>query len=350
MISRSRVSVLAFLIGACMDTGFSQTRVDLGRQARNVDFSAASSSKPFKTGVTLPATCSQGETFFKTDAVAGENLYLCVAANTWSTVNASSSWSVARVSATQLLIPPAPEVRFGNATCAAGSSSATLTVSSGTGKAFIYLTPDCTVTVAHNVLMGGCNGCALINGTSFPPGSFPLAEWEVTNGQFAAAGTNRVTPYSASPITAGTNVQIATSGGVATISALTSNVNLQGNALLIELPNETVTGTEQNRLVKLISVGGTAYAVRAGVSDTAGMIGVAVSGTGTTGSSQIAVGGAAWCYFEGAATAGNYVAAGTTTGGACRDAGSAPPSGTQVIGRVLASGGAGLVRILVAPR
>jgi hypothetical protein len=61
-----------------------QTRVDLRTQSRNVDFSAASSTKPSKTGTTLPTTCSVGETFLKTDAAAGKNLYACTQANTWT--------------------------------------------------------------------------------------------------------------------------------------------------------------------------------------------------------------------------------------------------------------------------
>src|SRR5450432_4698039 len=61
-----------------------QTRVDLRTQSRNVDFSAASTTKPSNTGTTLPTTCSVGETFLKTDATAGKNLYACTLANTWT--------------------------------------------------------------------------------------------------------------------------------------------------------------------------------------------------------------------------------------------------------------------------
>ncbi|MGC9971760.1 MAG: hypothetical protein ABSE56_14350 [Bryobacteraceae bacterium] len=61
-----------------------QTQVDLRTQAKNVDFSAATSTKPFRTGTLLPGTCSVGETFFKTDAAAGQNLFACTAANTWT--------------------------------------------------------------------------------------------------------------------------------------------------------------------------------------------------------------------------------------------------------------------------
>ena len=64
--------------------GIGQTLLDLRTQAKSVDFSAANTTKPFKSGTTLPATCSVGEAFFKTNAPAGANLYACAALNSWS--------------------------------------------------------------------------------------------------------------------------------------------------------------------------------------------------------------------------------------------------------------------------
>ncbi|HEV2446937.1 MAG TPA: hypothetical protein VGS58_13495, partial [Candidatus Sulfopaludibacter sp.] len=61
-----------------------QTQIDLRTQAKSVDFSAASSTKPLKTGGSLPATCAVGEVFFNTSAAAGANFYACTAANQWS--------------------------------------------------------------------------------------------------------------------------------------------------------------------------------------------------------------------------------------------------------------------------
>ena len=61
-----------------------QTQIDLRTQTRNVDFTAAASTKPVKTGTALPATCVVGDMFFKTDAPAGANLYGCTGANSWA--------------------------------------------------------------------------------------------------------------------------------------------------------------------------------------------------------------------------------------------------------------------------
>ena len=60
-----------------------QTQVDLRTQTKSVDFTAAPSTRPVKTGTILPAVCTTGDLFFKTTAPAGSNLYACVAPNTW---------------------------------------------------------------------------------------------------------------------------------------------------------------------------------------------------------------------------------------------------------------------------
>lgn len=52
--------------------------------ASNFDVSGKTSTKPSKTVTDLPATCSLGEKVFKTDAVAGQNVYGCTATNVWT--------------------------------------------------------------------------------------------------------------------------------------------------------------------------------------------------------------------------------------------------------------------------
>jgi Collagen triple helix repeat (20 copies) len=65
-------------------TAAGQTQVDLRTQSKSVDFSAASSTKPFATGAALPANCSTGQMFFLTTAAGGANSYGCSAPNTWT--------------------------------------------------------------------------------------------------------------------------------------------------------------------------------------------------------------------------------------------------------------------------
>ncbi len=61
-----------------------QTQIDLRTQGKNIDFSLAARTRPSKTGTLLPAVCMIGETFVKTDAAAGKNLYVCTAVNVWT--------------------------------------------------------------------------------------------------------------------------------------------------------------------------------------------------------------------------------------------------------------------------
>ena len=71
-----------------------QTQIDARTQTKNIDFSRAVSTKPVKTGVDLPSSCSAGELAIKLSDTAGKYLYICAAADTWM------SWS------TQSGLPP----------------------------------------------------------------------------------------------------------------------------------------------------------------------------------------------------------------------------------------------------
>jgi len=86
-------SLWAILATLCC--GYSQTLVDLRTQSKDVDFSTANTTKPFKTGTVFPVTCSVGETFFNTNAVAGSNLYACTALNSWTLETGSPGLNIA---------------------------------------------------------------------------------------------------------------------------------------------------------------------------------------------------------------------------------------------------------------
>ncbi len=60
------------------------TQIDLRTQSKSIDFSAANTTKPVKTGTTLPASCSPGEMFYLLNAPEGSNLYGCTATNIWT--------------------------------------------------------------------------------------------------------------------------------------------------------------------------------------------------------------------------------------------------------------------------
>jgi hypothetical protein len=77
------IAYQVLLITALIQATTGQTRVDVSRQTKNIDFGAASSTKPAKSGVTLPVNCSQAEVFLKTNAPDGANIYVCTEDNRW---------------------------------------------------------------------------------------------------------------------------------------------------------------------------------------------------------------------------------------------------------------------------
>src|ERR1700733_9287055 len=128
------------------------TQLDLRLQSRDVDFSGASATKPFKSGTGLPPSCGQGEIYYRLDASAGMNVYGCTASNSWtleqgppaaSMASQLGDFAVTRTSATVLTIggncststPCA--VRFGALVYSFGSG-ATATISAGGGLARLY--------------------------------------------------------------------------------------------------------------------------------------------------------------------------------------------------------------------
>src|SRR5437899_6072259 len=137
------------------------------------------------------------------------------------------------------------------------------------------------------------------------------------------------------------NVVLATSPTITTPTlsgALGGNLDLgTTNATLFEIANDTTTGTTVNKLAKL--TGAPSTVVIAATSDTKGIVGVVVSGAGTTGNARIAMAGVASCVFDNATTAGDYVTISSATAGDCHDAGSTRPGSGQILGLVLSTNG-----------
>lgn len=194
----------------------SQTVIDLRTQTKSVDFSAATATKPSKTGAVLPATCLSGELFFQLNAPAGANLYGCSSTNTWSVETASSTsaslltdFQTALVSSTILSIgatcsASSPcNVRFGTVVYSF-TAGATATISGGTGTAYVYVSSSGVLTVGHTMTVSCGGPCVAQSGISaFPVNSLPLFIWSATSGQWAATGTNARAFLSGKTITAG---------------------------------------------------------------------------------------------------------------------------------------------------
>jgi hypothetical protein len=93
-------------------TAMAQTKVDVATQTKSIDFSAASSTKPLKTGKELPAWCAIGEMFFKTTAVAGANLFACTDANRWSVQAGNGAGGAVGVAANGALVGLRPTINL----------------------------------------------------------------------------------------------------------------------------------------------------------------------------------------------------------------------------------------------
>jgi hypothetical protein len=124
------------------------------------------------------------------------------------------------------------------------------------------------------------------------------------------------------------------------------SVDLGGGALVQEYSNEGATGTAQYQLA--IGTGASKQVKSAGAA-TGGIIGVCLSGCGTSGTAQIGIRGRMTCAFSNATTAWDYVQADPATG-KCKDVGAAyPTSGGQIVGQALETGAAGNHEIRFGP-
>ena len=222
-------------------------RINLGQQGdRDVNFSAADFTRPFKTGTTLPGTCTVGDMYFKADATAGQNLYGCTAANVWSLQAGGGSgggagatfqltdFAVQRSSATTLVVgngcaATTPcNVGFGN-TVHAFMLAGNVTLTGGSGTAYVYIDGAGNLTVGHNVTLSCDVGCTATAGiTSFPSDSIPLATWNSTGGSLDLSGGMDFRSFlSSKTVASGVGIVGTDVGGVATLSADTTVLGLR---------------------------------------------------------------------------------------------------------------------------
>jgi len=213
------------------------TQVDLRWQSKSVDFSAASATKPFKSGNSLPSTCSAGELFYKLDATPGANLYACTSQDLWtpqSGLGQLGAFNVIRTSATTLSIgsdcsAAAPcSARFGNVVYSF-LSGASVSISAGTGLAFVYVSSTGALAVGHNVTANCTFGCSSQSGVSaFPADSIPLFTWSATNGAWDLdGGLDQRAALSSKPVVPGTGLTAIEITGKTVLSADSSVVSLR---------------------------------------------------------------------------------------------------------------------------
>lgn len=113
----------------------------------------------------------------------------------------------------------------------------------------------------------------------------------------------------------------------------------------ISIPNGNPTGTSINSLVSMS--GNTAVITPAGSQW--GALGICVTNCGTSGSGDIQTSGAGFCAFDNSVTAGDYVTISQILNGACHDAGTVKPSGSESIGIALQSLASGSANVVLFP-
>src|SRR5882724_7715367 len=196
----TRLARLAVALAVASGIAGAQTQVDLGRQGKAVDFASFPSTRPTRTGTALPPTCTVGQMFYKTNTLAGNNLFGCTSTNIWTVLGSAlpaigtqlgdfqttlSGTTTLSVGAACAFLTPC-NARFVETT-SSFTSPATITVTAGTGVARIYIDGSTTPPALHARSSGITASCAGMNcttdsGTTFPSNSIPLYTWTATSG------------------------------------------------------------------------------------------------------------------------------------------------------------------------
>ncbi len=175
-----------------------QTQIDLRSQSRNVDFSQAQSVRPFKTGSSLPPTCTAGEMFFKTSAPSGSNTYGCVSTNIWALQGTGTSGGGSGSAAptdftaelntgtnTLTITCPASEcnVQTGDTVTRYASLQATFGPQSGSYTAYVYFDGQgLRYGYPTGSTMSTCTGTCVSGISQFPSNVVPLYSVVVSAG------------------------------------------------------------------------------------------------------------------------------------------------------------------------
>ena len=188
-----------FIAAVLTPASFGQTQIDLRTQGRNIDFSAATSTKPVKTNTGLPATCTVGDLYFRSDAAAGNNLVGCTSLNTWVLLGdgiggggdlqdftlASTSTMVSVSCPTGACLYRIGEKVFFFTT---DSSATGLSGSGASGTVFFYINASGVRAFGHDgTVVTGATLSNLVGETgvtSFPADSFPLSQCSVNGNLF----------------------------------------------------------------------------------------------------------------------------------------------------------------------
>jgi hypothetical protein len=193
---------------------FPQTKISLRTESSDVDFVNAASTRPFKTGTTLPGTCAQGDSFLKSDASPGQNIYVCTAPGTpgtWTVQGSNGSGGspasissltdfglTTTASAAAVNCPSGQcQVRIGekNYVFTGSAMATTLTGGGAAATVFFYIDASGAMDFGYdgNAITGatlnGLNGVSAV--TNYPANVIPIAHCAVSSNQFSTCTDDR---------------------------------------------------------------------------------------------------------------------------------------------------------------
>lgn len=225
-----------------------QTLVDLRSQSKNVDFSAASSTRPTQTGTILPAVCQTGALFYKLDATAGQNLYGCTAPNLWTLESSGSSGGGSGTSNQAQLDCGVTRTAGNILTLFPGASSVNVCTIATNAAVYTRIAPE-TITIASGTLTVRAY---LSDGSdSNPAGSIVVCN-SAASGISVSAGLRLNNSCAAFPSTGGTYLifsWVASSSGVWDSSGTLLRPLMSGGANLVAGTNLTIIPTSNGTII-----------------------------------------------------------------------------------------------------
>lgn len=148
-----------------------------------LDASGALKTKPHKSGLSasIPATCAVGETYFKTDATAGQNTFACTGVNTWTLQGSApgmldpGSPSIPKRTTLNVTVPAVPGTDY--------------VEPSGNVATATALAAEPTPCMAGYYPLGIDSSGNSVDCTLVPGGSAPYSDWQPTKSTVTGAGT-----------------------------------------------------------------------------------------------------------------------------------------------------------------
>jgi hypothetical protein len=110
-------------------------------------------------------------------------------------------------------------VRFGTQTYRF-TNSASVTISGGSGTAFVYVNGAGAIVVGHNLTVSSCSGCTAQSGvTAFPANVLPIYTWTASNGTWDSTGGRDQRAFlSGKALVGGLGIVISEAPGQSTIT------------------------------------------------------------------------------------------------------------------------------------